>query len=378
MASAKASPTGKLYRKNFQTKQDAMHEKRRIEEEHRKHGISGTLLDPDIAAQADKAIKLLEPYGVSLLDAAKRIVKQEEQKAKSCTFAELFDAYQNREGKRERREATVANWNNTYNKYDALFGNKLISEIDKEKIRKHMRKFTTSAQANHFRHLRSWFNYAVRQKWMASNPMLELDAPEAQESETGLLNNKQCRDLLNAAAKDWPELLPYVALGIFAGIRPAEIWRLRWEDVNMADRIITVTSDVAKTRRRAGVQINDTLHAWLKDHVKESGAIVSLPEKTFQRHWYACRESVGLYKTGAGKAGNKEIWPHDAMRHTFASNHFAAFRNISELQVEMRHTGNARTLNDHYLNVVTKKDALAFWKIVPKGAKAPKLIKQVS
>ena len=373
-----ASPTGERIRTFHTTKQAAQNEKRRIEDEQRKHGISGTLLEPDVAADAARAVDLLEPYGVSLLAAAKRIVAEEKQKAKSCTFAELFDAYQCREGKQERREATVSNWRNTFNQYESIFGNKAISEIKPVTIRKHMRKFTLAGAGNHYRHLRSWFNYGVKQKWMAENPMSSIDAPEYQQSETRTLTNKQCRDLLNAAAKDWPEMLPYAALGLFAGIRPTEIRRLQWEDVNMADRIITITSDTSKTRRRQSVKINDTLHEWLSVCAKDSGAIDEMTAKTWQRKWYACRESVGLYKAEGGKAGNKELWPHDAMRHTFASNHLAAFRNIAELQIEMRHTGNAQVLHDHYLNVITKKDALAFWKIVPKGAKAPNLIERVS
>ena len=49
-----------------------------------------------------------------------------------------------------------------------------------------------------------------------------------------------------AAAK--PAEIPFVAIGAFAGLRPAEIARLDWSDVKFDKRIIEVSAEKAARR----------------------------------------------------------------------------------------------------------------------------------
>ncbi len=45
-----------------------------------------------------------------------------------------------------------------------------------------------------------------------------------------------------------PSMLPYLSLGIFAGIRPEEIDRLSWEDIT--ENSINIRGKNSKTRQR--------------------------------------------------------------------------------------------------------------------------------
>jgi len=47
------------------------------------------------------------------------------------------------------------------------------------------------------------------------------------------------------------DLLPYLVLGFFCGIRPVgELNLLQWSDVDFQNRSVTIRSTVSKTKRR--------------------------------------------------------------------------------------------------------------------------------
>ena len=55
--------------------------------------------------------------------------------------------------------------------------------------------------------------------------------------------------------------MPYVALCLFAGVRPAETAKLTW--ANLSAGYVEVTAHASKTRRRRLVPIAPNLAAWL-------------------------------------------------------------------------------------------------------------------
>jgi hypothetical protein len=59
------------------------------------------------------------------------------------------------------------------------------------------------------------------------------------------------------------ELIPYLAIAAFAGLRSAELQRLDWRDVALEDGFITVDAKKAKTGARRIVPISENLKAWL-------------------------------------------------------------------------------------------------------------------
>ena len=66
--------------------------------------------------------------------------------------------------------------------------------------------------------------------------------------------------LATARAND-PGLVPYLALGVFAGIRPDEIMRLDWAEVGKTG--VEIQAAKAKTRKRRIVSVSNNLRAWL-------------------------------------------------------------------------------------------------------------------
>jgi hypothetical protein len=68
-------------------------------------------------------------------------------------------------------------------------------------------------------------------------------------------------------------------------------------------------------------------------------------------------------------------WPQNALRHSYASYAVAAGTPLETLLWQFGHTGSPTVLREHYVGRATKKDALAYFSIVPEGVAKPKTIR---
>ena len=107
-----------------------------------------------------------------------------------------------------------------------------------------------------------------------------MEIPTVKPTKPGILSIAEVRALLAAAT---PEFLPAIVLGLFAGLRPeSEVWRLRWEDINLEERLI----DVAHSKNTAGhryVKIEEALAQWLLPYSTNCGPICLKDEPYFRR-----------------------------------------------------------------------------------------------
>jgi integrase len=195
--------------------------------------------------------------------------------------------------------------------------------------------------------LSAFFAFARQRGWVSVNPLA--DVPKAKETTKapGILKPSQLARLLESASQ---ETLPYWALGAFAGLRSAEIQRLEWQHIKWEERLIEVSARSSKTASRRLVTIQPNLLAWLEPYRTYCGPIC-LPNH-YQR-LMADRRRAGI-----------ESWPPNALRHSYASYHLAAFRDAPALSLEMGHV-RPQTVFAHYREVVTPTEAQKFWRIVP-------------
>jgi len=147
-------------------------------------------------------------------------------------------------------------------------------------------------------------------------------------------------------------MVPFVALGLFAGLRTEEILRLDWQSINLKEGQIEIASDVSKTREIRYVTISKNLAAWLKPYRKESGPV--------------CPKAFRWHRSVLKKAATIERWPDNARRHSFGSNHYAQHDNVELTKAQMGHgEGTSQTFFTHYRALVKKGHAKAYWARVP-------------
>ena len=176
------------------------------------------------------------------------------------------------------------------------------------------------------------------------------------DGKPGILTIEQTALLLESAS---PEILPYIAIGAFAGLRASEIERLDWRDIDFDENEIAINSE-GKTGERH-VDMLPNLREWLMPLRKLSGKVT--PEN-FRRHFDSARVAARIVP-----------WPNNALRHSFGSYHLKHFHNDAHTRLQMGHWRDSTVLFAHYRRAVKRRNAEAYWTIRP--AKASKKIVQL-
>jgi integrase len=213
---------------------------------------------------------------------------------------------------------------------------------------------------NHYRRLIILaFNYAIKRGYAAKNPATETEKAKEAGDNIGILTVTQAAQLLENAT---PNVLPYFAIGLFAGLRRAELERLDWKEIDFDSGLIEVTAKNAKTARRRHVTIQPNLRAWLMPLRQIRGSVTPQNTSEFWQAFNQTRAAAGI-----------DPWPSNALRHSFASYHLAHFKNAKALALEMGHV-NENMIFTNYRQLVKPKEAARYWTIRPSSLATKKVV----
>jgi integrase len=212
---------------------------------------------------------------------------------------------------------------------------------------------------NYARLIRSLFNYAKAKKYVPSNvePMEGIDIEYNDDGEIEIFTPEELKKLFSVAR---PEIIPFLAIAAFAGVRHAEIARLDWQQISHTH--IEIKASSAKTFQRKGsrarrvIEIQPNLAKWLADYRKDSGPVAPFANMSKQLMWLA--------------EDAKVEWKHNAPRHSFISYRLAKTNDENLTAVE---AGNSpamiyqsyRQIKDHTGRVITPALADAWFGIEP-------------
>lgn len=196
------------------------------------------------------------------------------------------------------------------------------------------------------------FGTAVKRGWCSSNPVAQVETPQVEEHPVPILTPQEIARL-QETAESYNGGCGAAAVGmmLYAGIRPHEVERLTWSQVDLREKAIFIRPQHSKTGGARRITIHRPLLEILLRHRRNDGTRICPPQ--WQRHWRQLRELAGWH--GAKR------WQQDVLRHTFASYHLKHFRSYAELQCEMGHR-DAGLLRTRYLDQRGVKDEKAFWK----------------
>jgi integrase len=305
----------------------------------------------------------LYAFGKTIADATRFYLDHLKTSQRSCTVAALVKellAAKKADGKSTRY---LADLDSRLSRFVTTFGDQTVSTITTRDIDDWLRSLNLSpvSRNNYRRVILTLFGFAVPRGYAVENPAEKTARATVVGEAPGILTVQQTANLLVAAS---PELLPYIALGAFAGLRRAELQRLDWKDVHFGDAdddgLIEVTAKKAKTARRRFVKMQPNLREWLVSVRKHRGPVTS---DDFSKQFDQARAAAGITK-----------WPSNALRHSYASYHLAHFKDQNSLALEMGHTDSGMIF-EHYRQLVRPKEAAAYWDIRP--SKASKKIVQL-
>jgi len=145
--------------------------------------------------------------------------------------------------------------------------------------------------------------------------------------------------------------VPFFALALFAGIRPdwndGEISKVRAAHINLGTDTIHIEPEVSKVNEKRNIVIQPNLKKWMQAYPIEDHPIIP-----FRNIECALIEVRKKFQLG-----------HDVLRHTFISMLVGKFRSVGDAALQ---AGNSeQVVRKHYLDVISKEDASAFWEIEP-------------
>ena len=201
--------------------------------------------------------------------------------------------------------------------------------------------------------IRTLFEFAKRKRYLPSDfdelsRVARLDNGE--DGPIEIYTADEMEALLKAADKS---LVPFIAIGGFAGLRSSEIQRLDWQDVKFdSDNIVVQKGKVKKRgQSRRIVPMLPNLKAWLNPFAKRTGQV-----------WPHSKPY--LYESLAAVAVKAKVpWKSNALRHSFVSYRVADIKNVPQVAFE---AGNSPgIIASNYRELVTEQDAVKWFFIMP-------------
>jgi integrase len=162
--------------------------------------------------------------------------------------------------------------------------------------------------------------------------------------EVTILTPDEVASLLHKCA---PDLVPYIAICAFAGLRPLEASALDWSDVHLDMLQIEVRAKHSKTRRHRLVPIQPNLLKWLAPLRKPAGTI-----GYSRRYFRAAYAAVGI-----------ATWKNDVLRHSYGTYRLPILKSAEALALEMGNSPDV--IFRHYRRPLGEQQGQEYFAIVP-------------
>ena len=233
-------------------------------------------------------------------------------------------------------------------------GESRLGDIDQTKFEEFLAKLTLSPRARENVRLKSsqFFNFCLPRKWIAENPAARL-ARKIETSDVEILSPEAAETLLRAAlvSPHAENILPYICVSLFAGLRPGEAQQLDWRQIHFTTGQIEVLKSTSKTKETRFVTLAPILAEWLLPYRKPEGKIIGA---NFVKDWKAVRQSAGYDE-------KSKPWPIDVLRHTFGSYWLAIHQDRARLGEEMGNT--VEVIKRFYKRAIPRQSADIFWRL---------------
>lgn len=313
-----------------------------------------------LRVEAAECQRRLEPFKASLTDAVDFFLRHAKPPGGHRTVKALVDEFIAAKRAAGRRSEYTRIQASILGMFEKAFPHRHAHEIGAPEIETWLRdRGSLRTRRNYQFDVRNLFNFALKRGYVASNPVNQLEEIILDEKPVEILTVEQAGRLLEAAELAGGTMTPFVAVGLFAGLRTREIAVLDWKDIDLAEKTITVHAVKTKTRARRIVEIADNLAAWLRPYALAGGPIA--PDH-YRPKFEDTRRAAGI-----------DPWPRNAMRHSAASYHLGAHRNESLTQAMLGHE-SGKMLIQHYRELVRPKDAARYWQIMPATAEPGKIV----
>jgi integrase len=270
---------------------------------------------------------ILENYSIEDLNRLKQLIDEVETKRKETNSRPLSL----KKFRSEYEHYIENNFSESYLKSIKLSFNHLINFCGPDKKLTHLTvkdadEFKCHIMQNaplgfkiYIRNLKAAFNKAVDWEMISSNPFAKIKIAKHQQVTPKFMKLKELNAILENTKS--PVIAELFRFAFYTGCRPGEIVKLRWENINLKKRMITIGDKnlTTKNKRTRVVPICNELLNRLKsnDSIRKSTDFVFSKSNGFpyNRDYISrcCKKSIRA-------AGLDEDLHLYSLRHSFASN----------------------------------------------------------
>lgn len=318
---------GKQERKFFRSQAEASTFAHMRNTEAKSQGLDSIGFPAWLRVMATRCQQQLESRGKCLEDAVRHYLDYLDRAAQSRPIGALVEDCWKPKQSAGVTKNYIQDFRRTLRRFVEFVGAETnVSEVTTEQVNQYLTSLVSYGPVSRNcirRHICTFFSFA-KAYCNRLNPAEDSIISKAVPSPVEIFTPDQLSKLLTTAN---PEILPFIAIGAFAGLRVAELIKLDWAQVDMAEGFIEVTAANAKSSRRRIVKILPALDAWIRPYARQSGPV------------YPCRGFIPVtHLRGVMRAAGLAARPRNGLRHSFASYHIALFKDAAALALEMGHT----------------------------------------
>jgi integrase len=201
----------------------------RIEEKN--EGTAAFSLPQHVKVDAARANAILEKHDISILEAAKYYEKHVLAFKSAPIIKDIVEKYIADSVQRNLRPCSIQDLKHRLNTFAADFGELRLYEVTIDELKEWVMDAGEEPRTriNFLTKISQLYGYAIRNKWADSNQAANIDRPMVDETAPEIYTIDKAENLLKHSQEFG--LLPYIAIGLFAGIRSAELMRMTGNDL---------------------------------------------------------------------------------------------------------------------------------------------------
>ncbi len=349
---------GKRERYYFKKKEAAEKKRDELKKQIIQEGAEGVHFGADARAEWHLARKILDPFGVSLLEAAQDYAKRHSDRSHAKAWKDAVFDFKEHLERANRRPRTIHNHEQNL----ALFGRYVEAETLAELTTDNVEAFLRSNRAwkpatvtSYRASLSAFGSFCKRKRWLPVNPVADTAPPILDRGDPVVYSIDETNRILTVAANlrsqyrpttekklyyDYGRIVRRLALLHLAGLRPTEIDQLKPSDV----RPDGIRIGAGKKRGRRSVRIvpiSPTFRAWW-DHYPTKFDDFNPPN--FRNLYRRAKQAAGVTKRGT-----------KIERHSWISARLATVHNEDRVS---REAGNSPDVvfND-YFQLIAESEA---------------------
>jgi integrase len=359
--------TGGRVRRFFKSRDDANEWLRNRRPEIKSQGGAAMDLSDSQRVDAVRALAILAPYGSNLTAAAQMYHERAKLLSRTVLFSALRDEMVQRKKKDGKSARHVGDLRTRLAAFGQAFDGRPVAGIETREIDDWVSGLNLSltSRFNFRKVLRNAFQFAISRGYASENPVIKTGRVKADELAPGTLTPAEVEALLNAAD---PRIVSSIALSAFAGLRDAEVGRITWDRIDFDGGFVKIDASVAKTSSRRLIPLLPNLREWLAPHAKKTGLVRPSQRTSYLLYSLAKKKAVEALTAVGQPCANLEVWPHNALRHSFVSYRLAVVANAAQVAEECGHS--VAIMKKNYRELVTPREAEAWFSVLPANAAA--------